>query len=80
MRWSGHVARRVTVEVHKGIWWGALMERDHSEYLGVDGRILLQWTFKKWNGGVTDWISMAYEGDRCRTLVHECCACCELCL
>jgi hypothetical protein len=29
---------------------GNLMERDHFEDLGVNGRIILKWIFKKWNG------------------------------
>jgi hypothetical protein len=36
-----------TVEVHTGFWWGDLMERDHMEDLGVDGRIRLKWIFRK---------------------------------
>jgi hypothetical protein len=31
-------------------WWGVIMERDHLEDLGVDGRAILKWIFKKWNG------------------------------
>jgi hypothetical protein len=29
-----------TGEVHTAFWWGNLRERDHSEELGVDGRII----------------------------------------
>jgi len=29
--------------------WGNLRERDHFEYPGVDGRIILRWIFRKWN-------------------------------
>jgi len=26
-------------------------ERDHFEVPGVDGRIILRWIFRKWDGG-----------------------------
>jgi hypothetical protein len=32
------------------VWWGNLIERDHSEELVVDGRIILKWILKKYNG------------------------------
>jgi hypothetical protein len=35
-------------EVHTGLWWLNLRERDHFENLGLDWRIILKWIFKKW--------------------------------
>jgi hypothetical protein len=37
-------------EVHTGIWWGNLRERDHLDDLGIDGRIIFKWMFKMWDG------------------------------
>jgi hypothetical protein len=42
-----------------------LRERDHLKEPGVDGRIILKWIFKKWDGGM-DWIDMAQDRDRWR--------------
>jgi len=53
MRWAGHVARiRGRGEVHTGFWWGNLRSGDHLEDPGIDGRIILRWIFRKWDGGV----------------------------
>ena len=30
-------------------WCGNLRERAHLKYLGVDGRIILRWIFRKWD-------------------------------
>jgi len=35
-----------------GFWWGALRERDHLEYPGIDVRTILRWIFRKWDVGV----------------------------
>jgi hypothetical protein len=37
--------------VHTGFWWGNLKERDHLDGPGVEGRIVLRLTFRKWVGG-----------------------------
>jgi len=49
MRWVGHVAHTGRGEVYTGFRWGNLRERDHLEDLGVDGRIILRWIFRKWD-------------------------------
>jgi hypothetical protein len=36
----------------------------------IDGRIILEWIVKKWDGGV-DWIDMAQDRDRWRDVVSS---------
>jgi hypothetical protein len=36
-------------EMHNLCWNGDLMERDHSEDLGLNGRIILKLILKKWD-------------------------------
>jgi len=39
-----------------GFWWGNLRERDNWGDPDPDGRILLRWIFRKWEGVVrTGW-------------------------
>jgi hypothetical protein len=56
-------------EVHTGFWWRDLREGDHLGDERIDGRIILKWMFKKWDGGM-NWIVMAQDRDRCRALVN----------
>jgi hypothetical protein len=69
MRWAGHVAHMGKREVHTGFWWGDLRESDHLGDPGIDGRIILKWIFKQWDGGM-DWIELAQDRDRWRALVN----------
>ena len=50
-----------------GFWWGNLKEKDHLEDTGKDGGIILKRIFKEWDGNV-DWIYLAQDRDRWRTL------------
>jgi hypothetical protein len=52
-------------EVHTGFWWGDLTEGRPRR----NGRIILKWIFKKWDGGM-DWIELAQDRDRWRALVN----------
>jgi hypothetical protein len=47
-----------------------LREGNHLGDPGVDGRIILRWIFKKWNGGeVMDWVELTQDRDSWRDLV-----------
>jgi len=36
--------------MHRGFWWDNLRKRDHLEDIGVDGRIILKFILKTWDG------------------------------
>jgi len=54
-----------------GFWWGNLRERDHWGDPDADGRIILRWVFRKWEGVVgTGWSWLGIgTGGRWRALV-----------
>jgi hypothetical protein len=41
-----------------GFWWGNPRERDHLGEPGVDGRIVLKRTFRKWD--VEEWTGWSW--------------------
>jgi hypothetical protein len=47
----GLVAHIGRGEVHIGFWLGNLRDRDYLEDLGLDGRIILSWIFRKLDVG-----------------------------
>jgi len=44
--------------VYIGFWWGKLKERSHLEDPGTNGRIVIRWIFRKWDGGA--WTGMIW--------------------
>jgi hypothetical protein len=63
MRWAGNLALM-------GEWGGAFRvlvgspkERGQLEDPGLNGRIILKWIFRNWDGGM-DWIDLAQNRDR----------------
>jgi hypothetical protein len=52
-------------EVCTGFWWGNLRERDHWGDPDVDGRIILRWIFRKYEGVVgtgLSWLRIQTDG------------------
>jgi hypothetical protein len=58
MRWRGMWHAWGTGEVHTGSWRGDFRERDRFKDLGVGGRIVLKWIFKKWGG--EEWTALIW--------------------
>ena len=52
-----------------GFWLGNLKERDYWGDPDVDGRMILRWIFRKWEGVFGDWMELAQDKDRWRALV-----------
>jgi len=52
-------------EAYTGFCWGNLRERDNLGDLGVDGRIILHWIFRKWDVRVwsgSNWLRIGTVG------------------
>ena len=52
-------------------WWEYLREKYRLEDPGIGGRIILRWTFRKWDGGGgRDWSDLTEVRDRQLALVN----------
>jgi hypothetical protein len=64
------VTIKQSVYTQPGFWWRNLTERDHLEYPGVNGRIILRWIFKEVGCKGMDWIDLTQDRDRWRAFVN----------
>ena len=53
-----------------GFWCGNLREKDQLEDPGLDGRIILKYTLREWDGGGMDWIDLVQDRDKWRVVVN----------
>jgi hypothetical protein len=51
-------------------WLQSLKGRDHSEDLGVDGRIILEWILREIRWEAVDWMHLAQDRVQWRDLVN----------
>ena len=51
-------------DVYKRFWWESLKKRAHFEDPGVDGRVVLNWICRKWDGAWTGliWLRIGTDG------------------
>jgi hypothetical protein len=64
MRWTGQVARMVEVKKHTKFCPENMKGKDHSEDLGVDWKIILEWILEKQGGNL--WTGSIWLGTETR--------------
>jgi hypothetical protein len=69
MRWAVNIVRMGEKRIAYMILVGRPEGRHHLGDPGVDGRIILKWIFKEWDGG-KDWIELDQDTDRWQTLMN----------
>jgi hypothetical protein len=69
MIWAGNASRMGRTEMLTKLWLEILKGKDHSEELGVDGRIIKKAGLMEIGREGVDWIDLAQDRDRWRALV-----------
>jgi hypothetical protein len=54
---NAYLSLRMTVKLHTGFWRGDVREREYLGYLVIDGRMILKWILKNWDGGMV-WLTI----------------------
>jgi hypothetical protein len=67
MRWTRHVERNGEMDMHTKFWMEILKGRDHSQNLGIDGKIILKCILRR--VGRLDWIYLVQDRDQWRAAV-----------
>jgi hypothetical protein len=57
--------------MHTIFWFKTLNGRDHSEDVGVDEKIKLEWIFGKKGDECVDWMHLAQDRDQWRALANR---------
>jgi hypothetical protein len=70
MRWPVHVAHMGEIRNAYKILVGNLKGRDHSEDLGVEATIILEWMLMGIGWKVMVWIYVVQDKNQWRSLVH----------
>jgi hypothetical protein len=56
--------------MRKIFWLENLRGREHSEDIGVDGKIILEWMLGKQDGKYVDWMHLVQDRDQWRDCVN----------
>jgi len=67
MRWVGHIACMGRGEAYTGLCWGNQSEGDHLQDPGVDEKVILRWSLRRWDVGLwtkSIWLRVGIGGGR----------------
>jgi hypothetical protein len=70
MEWARNFVRIGTGELRREFWWGNMREKDRLVDLKVDGKIIVNWSFKKWYREHENWFCIVRARNRWLALVN----------